>query len=554
MTISRKLRELNKSTSLHLQKVLDTMEEKNKKDMLHSSSCVNFSSLTDVIADAAYIEVFMRFLTEDLSEENLCFWLQVNEYKQMPQRSVADDIYNTYIKNGAEMQVNISHKQRSRIEAELSNHKVDLFDEAQREIRLLIERDSLEKFKASIHHRIIKTLVDKQNSPIRASDFKVHAILSSNNFESYLLVEKKGPCTMYVMRVAMKQIWSETYPDTWIKKLEAQRDFSVKASKSSWLMGAQYAFQTQDHACMVFPVVIWQLKLLLGRMTERMVLLMFCELLLAVDSLHQLGHYHGDLSVDKVFLDENGQVILLCAGVTFGFKRHKGRTSPKQDFLDYSKKLSEEEIEMKQAADWWSLGLMMYNIVCGHAPYPTHLPPEIWDEKRLHFSEQLSQEFQEVLRGLLTLDKTKRLGGQKQSFQEISQAKLFEGISWHKMATRQWEESDEQMIAKLFEENEQASIHNYLKHFQQANIDVHNEFKQTASSMQNSAPLFAESLRGECQGDVGKKDDWHQWDYSSAYALVQEMFPASTGGTAFANPTWVVTDKESETKHFSEGG
>ncbi|KAL1498482.1 hypothetical protein AB1Y20_013807 [Prymnesium parvum] len=94
-------------------------------------------------------------LAKEYSEENINFWKAVQSYRELgPAERAAEAkvIINTYVKNGAECQVNLPAELVSRtladVDATQDEPAADVFDEAQTEIFKLMERDTFSRFRA----------------------------------------------------------------------------------------------------------------------------------------------------------------------------------------------------------------------------------------------------------------------------------------------------------------------------------------------------------------------------------------------------------------------
>ncbi|KAL1498484.1 hypothetical protein AB1Y20_013809 [Prymnesium parvum] len=94
-------------------------------------------------------------LAKEYSEENINFWKAVQSYRQLaPAERAAEAkvIINTYVKNGAECQVNLPSKVVNRtladVKANPDEPAADVFDEAQTEIFKLMERDTFSRFRS----------------------------------------------------------------------------------------------------------------------------------------------------------------------------------------------------------------------------------------------------------------------------------------------------------------------------------------------------------------------------------------------------------------------
>ena len=101
------------------------------------------------------------------SVENIRFWCVVSDFHKAVEilrvptcedksehdetdiRTFAEEIFDTYVRPGAEMEINISSNQRMKIKEQLNNSATidkGIFDNAQREIYALMSRHSYPRF------------------------------------------------------------------------------------------------------------------------------------------------------------------------------------------------------------------------------------------------------------------------------------------------------------------------------------------------------------------------------------------------------------------------
>ena len=63
--------------------------------------------------------------------------------------------------------------------------------------------------------------------------------------------------------------------------------------------------------------------------------------------------------------------------------------------------------------DWWAIGILIYEMLCGFPPFFDDTPFGIYQKilaGRIDFPKHLSLEAKDILRKLLTIDRSKRLG------------------------------------------------------------------------------------------------------------------------------------------------
>ncbi|KAG3024699.1 hypothetical protein PC128_g12217 [Phytophthora cactorum] len=99
--------------------------------------------------------MFLFFSEEIFCTESIYFWMDCNEFKDIPHRSYlklrAQKIYRKYICGRAKLQVNLESAMIRVIESNLDNPTRTLFVPAQRSITKMLERDTLPKFRRSKH-------------------------------------------------------------------------------------------------------------------------------------------------------------------------------------------------------------------------------------------------------------------------------------------------------------------------------------------------------------------------------------------------------------------
>ena len=112
------------------------------------------SDFKHVLSDENGRQLFTLFLRGEYSEENLEFWLEVEQFKKIENGELlnrANDIYLKFVKPMSEREVNISGINRRKIaefieKEEFSN---DLFDSAQAQVHNLMHRQSYPRFLTS---------------------------------------------------------------------------------------------------------------------------------------------------------------------------------------------------------------------------------------------------------------------------------------------------------------------------------------------------------------------------------------------------------------------
>ncbi|XP_015426782.1 PREDICTED: regulator of G-protein signaling 4 [Myotis davidii] len=111
-------------------------------------------SLENLISHECGLAAFRAFLRSEHSEENVEFWLRCEEYKRTRSpsklRPKAMKIYEEFISVQATQEVNLDSGTREQTRRNLLAPTASCFDEAQRKIFHLMEKDSYRRFLKSL--------------------------------------------------------------------------------------------------------------------------------------------------------------------------------------------------------------------------------------------------------------------------------------------------------------------------------------------------------------------------------------------------------------------
>ncbi|XP_020492948.3 regulator of G-protein signaling 21-like [Labrus bergylta] len=108
------------------------------------------STLEKMLQDKKYLAAFRAFLQSEFSEENIEFWLACEDFRSTTSlddlRWKAEKIYKEFIEPTACREINVDFHIKEKIKKSLEEPSLSCFDEAQRHVYLLMERDSWPRF------------------------------------------------------------------------------------------------------------------------------------------------------------------------------------------------------------------------------------------------------------------------------------------------------------------------------------------------------------------------------------------------------------------------
>ncbi|XP_024862598.1 regulator of G-protein signaling 13-like [Kryptolebias marmoratus] len=125
-------------------------------------------SLERLLSSKYGMKIFQAFLKSEFSDENLEFWVVCEDYKKIKSSfrmsARAKKIFKLYIQAEAPREINIDHKTRELIQTNIKVPSAVCFDDAQKIVYGLMEKDSYPRFLKS---DIYRTLLDSTSNSMR---------------------------------------------------------------------------------------------------------------------------------------------------------------------------------------------------------------------------------------------------------------------------------------------------------------------------------------------------------------------------------------------------
>eukprot|EP00091_Calanus_sinicus_P001212 TRINITY_DN11189_c0_g1_i1.p1 TRINITY_DN11189_c0_g1~~TRINITY_DN11189_c0_g1_i1.p1 ORF type:complete len:234 (-),score=60.78 TRINITY_DN11189_c0_g1_i1:136-837(-) len=169
------------------------------------------------------------------------------------------------------------------------------------------------------------------------------------------------------------------------------------------------------------------------------------EILLALQFLHRNKILYRDLKLDNVMLDKEGHIKLTDFGLC---KEGIGRRDLTETFGGTPDYMAPEIIQTYkyktggygQAADWWSFGVLIYEMLAGGNPFTAEDQDELYEQilnMTIEYSDHISPDDQEFISLLLERDPFARLGCYPQTEENIKDHPFFEKTDWTALENRE---------------------------------------------------------------------------------------------------------------------
>uniref|UniRef100_A0A1B6LME9 Protein kinase domain-containing protein n=1 Tax=Graphocephala atropunctata TaxID=36148 RepID=A0A1B6LME9_9HEMI len=161
------------------------------------------------------------------------------------------------------------------------------------------------------------------------------------------------------------------------------------------------------------------------------------QMVLALEYLNHIYVVHRDIKPENILLDHHGFLKLADFGFT---KIVEGRTFT---FCGTPPYIAPEVVQGQgygRSADWWSLGILIYEMAAGFPPWTSkHNNTKLFLKimyDQLRFPPSFSADLQDLLRKLLQRDVTRRIGNTWKGAEAVKEHPWFKKINWLKMLNR----------------------------------------------------------------------------------------------------------------------
>jgi serine/threonine protein kinase len=207
-----------------------------------------------------------------------------------------------------------------------------------------------------------------------------------------------------------------------------------------------------------------------GRLPNHITRLYAAEIVMAIEHLHQNNILYRDLKPENLLLDEFGHIKL----TDFGFSKYVPvRTYSMCGTPEY---IAPEIILNKghdRGVDWWSLGVLIYEMLAGYPPFNGDPNKTIFEKILSGKVEMPEKRFEpdaeDIILKLLMVDPATRLGCMKNGVLDIKNHAWFRSIEWDQLVQTPFPGLLNPGITK---DND---THNFYKY---SDVDVHEDLDQ----------------------------------------------------------------------------
>uniref|UniRef100_A0AAY5EKX4 protein kinase C n=1 Tax=Electrophorus electricus TaxID=8005 RepID=A0AAY5EKX4_ELEEL len=269
------------------------------------------------------------------------------------------------------------------------------------------------------------------------SPFVFHKVLGKGSFGKVLLAELRGRGEYFAVKVLKKDV---VLMDDDVECTMVEKRVLALAWDNPFLTHLYCTFQTKEHLFFVMEYLnggdlMFHIQDK-GRFDLFRATFYAAEIICGLQFLHSKGIIYRDLKLDNIMLDTEGHIKIadfgMCKENVFG----ENRATTFCGTPDYIA----PEILLGQkytfSVDWWSFGVLVYEMLIGQSPFQGDDEDELFESIRMdtpHYPRWITKESKDLLEKLFERDPTRRLG----VVGNIRMHPFFKTINWPALEKRE---------------------------------------------------------------------------------------------------------------------
>lgn len=298
-------------------------------------------------------------------------------------------------------------------------------------------------------------------------DFEIIKPISKGAYGKVFLARKRTTGDLFAIKVLKKM---DMLRKNDIERIVAERNILIRV-RNPFVVRFFYSFTSKENLYLVMEYLnggdLYSLVQNVGCLEEDVARVYIAELVLALEYLHTLEIVHRDVKPDNILIARDGHIKLTDFGLSkiglmnrtsdlSGFEINefapsnannenikKGADRSQQSAVGTPDYLAPEILlgsKHGYAADWWSVGIILFELITGIPPFTGEHLEIIFDNilnRKIPWPpvpKDMSPEAQDLIDRLLLHDPIQRLGADGSS--EVKAHPFFRGINWENLASQ----------------------------------------------------------------------------------------------------------------------
>lgn len=266
----------------------------------------------------------------------------------------------------------------------------------------------------------------------KIGDFDMRATVGTGTFGRVRVVKISGSKdrTPFALKILKK---SEVIRLKQVEHVKSEKEI-LKQVEHPFIVNLLATFQDEKRLCMLLEYVnggeLFSYLRQEGRLPNDHTKFFTAEITCAFEYLHGKNIVYRDLKPENLLIDCQGHLKI----TDFGFaKVVEDRTWTLCGTPEY---LAPEIIQSKghgKPVDWWALGILMFEMLAGYPPFYDESPFGIYQKVltgRIDHPRHFDVKAKDLIKRLLTHDRTKRFGCLRNGVDDIKKHKWYKDTNW----------------------------------------------------------------------------------------------------------------------------
>ncbi|KAL7709194.1 zinc finger protein kinase-like [Lotmaria passim] len=216
-------------------------------------------------------------------------------------------------------------------------------------------------------------------SAVGFHDFQLLTVIGRGTFGKVLKVQHRSSGNVYAMKIMNK---ATVYKRCMTSYMKEEKSILTSMKPHPYIVRCYFAFQTDYYLVFVMDYLpggeLYDYLYPKLRLSPEATCTYAAELVLALEHLHRQDVVHRDLKPENVVLTADGHICL----TDFGLARRAFSRSRRRSFVGSPEYVAPETIQgqvQTAAVDWWSFGIMLYEMLAGRTPFHARNNNTVYD-------------------------------------------------------------------------------------------------------------------------------------------------------------------------------
>lgn len=290
--------------------------------------------------------------------------------------------------------------------------------------------------RGSRNHAVTRVTTKSDHRAMKLEDFTLLKVLGRGSFGKVFLAEEKSTKKMWALK-ALKKF--SVFQDDDVAATMTERRVLSLAGKPNFLTHMHAGFQTEQNLFFVMELItggdLMHHVLEAGQLSEKATRFYIAEICCGLWALHTRGILYRDLKLDNVMIDHDGHVKLADFGLAKEGLQAGQTTHTFCGTPDYIAPEIIQYLPYNASIDWWSLGVMMYEMLTGEPPFDGDTEDDLFNSiltKRIRCPRYMKRDTASIIAKFLIKNHHERLTQKT----DIQNHPYFKGMNWDDVQDR----------------------------------------------------------------------------------------------------------------------